>query len=67
MLQASSPAPEPDVTARPVPPATRRVLVVEDEQDIAELIKHSLERDTSLSVDNVDDAIEDLTAEAVAQ
>ena len=53
MLQASPPAPDPLIpTGRALAPL-RRVLVVEDEQDIAELIKHTLERDASLAVDIV--------------
>jgi len=49
---ASSPDAE-AAAARPAPSRPRRVLVVEDEPDIAELIKHTLERDPSLSVDIV--------------
>ena len=53
MLQASSPHPEPALNLRSTKPHARQVLVVEDEPDIAELIKHTLERDSSLSVDIV--------------
>jgi DNA-binding response OmpR family regulator len=51
MLQASSPDPEPAVNLRSTKPHATQILVVEDEPDIAELIKHTLERDSSLSVD----------------
>ena len=52
-LHASSPALGPPIQTGRAPAPVRRVLVVEDEQDIAELIKHTLERDPGLSVDIV--------------
>jgi DNA-binding response OmpR family regulator len=54
-LGAAAAGPRP-VPARPAPASRahrRRVLVVEDEQDIADLIKHTLERGGDVDVDTV--------------